>query len=146
MDVPGEKQGIVSRYSLFLGTAERADVVGDFSACARQTLILCNDRTIMQILNHEVSFGWEYVWHCHILSHAHFTTGLATFTTTNPSLTGPVTYVDNPPVDQRYWYRVISEGLPVGDTQAYPGSIGEGAIPPRFFSRPALPGSFTGSG
>jgi FtsP/CotA-like multicopper oxidase with cupredoxin domain len=24
---------------------------------------------IPQILNHEVNFGWEYVWHCHILSH-----------------------------------------------------------------------------
>ena len=25
--------------------------------------------TIPQILNHFVNFGWEYVWHCHILSH-----------------------------------------------------------------------------
>jgi hypothetical protein len=24
---------------------------------------------ITEILNHEVNFGWEYVWHCHILSH-----------------------------------------------------------------------------
>jgi fibronectin type 3 domain-containing protein len=24
---------------------------------------------IPEILNHEVNFGWEYVWHCHILSH-----------------------------------------------------------------------------
>ena len=24
---------------------------------------------IPQILNHYVNFGWEYVWHCHILSH-----------------------------------------------------------------------------
>jgi len=24
---------------------------------------------IPQILNHTVNFGWEYVWHCHILSH-----------------------------------------------------------------------------
>jgi hypothetical protein len=24
---------------------------------------------ITQILNHKVNFGWEYVWHCHILSH-----------------------------------------------------------------------------
>jgi len=24
---------------------------------------------ITQILNHEVNFGWEYVWHCHILAH-----------------------------------------------------------------------------
>ena len=22
-----------------------------------------------EVLNHEVNFGWEYVWHCHILSH-----------------------------------------------------------------------------
>ena len=24
---------------------------------------------IPEILNHYVNFGWEYVWHCHILSH-----------------------------------------------------------------------------
>jgi len=24
---------------------------------------------ITEILNHTVNFGWEYVWHCHILSH-----------------------------------------------------------------------------
>ena len=24
---------------------------------------------ITQILNHNVNFGWEYVWHCHILAH-----------------------------------------------------------------------------
>src|SRR5512134_3296604 len=24
---------------------------------------------ITEILNHYVNFGWEYVWHCHILSH-----------------------------------------------------------------------------
>ena len=24
---------------------------------------------IVEILNHYVNFGWEYVWHCHILSH-----------------------------------------------------------------------------
>jgi FtsP/CotA-like multicopper oxidase with cupredoxin domain len=24
---------------------------------------------ITEILNHEVNFGWEYVWHCHILAH-----------------------------------------------------------------------------
>jgi FtsP/CotA-like multicopper oxidase with cupredoxin domain len=24
---------------------------------------------IAEILNHEVNFGWEYVWHCHILAH-----------------------------------------------------------------------------
>ena len=23
----------------------------------------------VQITNHLVNFGWEYVWHCHILSH-----------------------------------------------------------------------------
>ena len=26
-------------------------------------------KIIAQILNHEVNFGWEYVYHCHILSH-----------------------------------------------------------------------------
>ena len=24
---------------------------------------------IAEILNHYVNFGWEYVWHCHILAH-----------------------------------------------------------------------------
>ena len=24
---------------------------------------------ITEILNHYVNFGWEYVWHCHILAH-----------------------------------------------------------------------------
>jgi FtsP/CotA-like multicopper oxidase with cupredoxin domain len=28
-----------------------------------------NGNPIPQILNHVVNFGWEYVWHCHILSH-----------------------------------------------------------------------------
>jgi FtsP/CotA-like multicopper oxidase with cupredoxin domain len=28
-----------------------------------------NGTPIRQILNHVVNFGWEYVWHCHILSH-----------------------------------------------------------------------------
>jgi hypothetical protein len=28
-----------------------------------------NGNPIAQILNHTVNFGWEYVWHCHILSH-----------------------------------------------------------------------------
>jgi len=28
-----------------------------------------NGNPIPQILNHYVNFGWEYVWHCHILSH-----------------------------------------------------------------------------
>ena len=27
------------------------------------------ENPIDQILNHAVNFGWEYVWHCHILSH-----------------------------------------------------------------------------
>jgi FtsP/CotA-like multicopper oxidase with cupredoxin domain len=35
--------GIVNQYSLFLGSAERADVVVDFSAYVGQTLILYND-------------------------------------------------------------------------------------------------------
>ncbi len=35
--------GIVNQHSLFLGSAERADVVVDFSAYAGQTLILYND-------------------------------------------------------------------------------------------------------
>jgi FtsP/CotA-like multicopper oxidase with cupredoxin domain len=28
-----------------------------------------NGNPINQIVNHPVNFGWEYVWHCHILSH-----------------------------------------------------------------------------
>jgi hypothetical protein len=28
-----------------------------------------NGTAIPEILNHYVNFGWEYVWHCHILSH-----------------------------------------------------------------------------
>jgi FtsP/CotA-like multicopper oxidase with cupredoxin domain len=28
-----------------------------------------NGIKIQEILNHYVNFGWEYVWHCHILSH-----------------------------------------------------------------------------
>jgi FtsP/CotA-like multicopper oxidase with cupredoxin domain len=28
-----------------------------------------NGNPIDEILNHTVNFGWEYVWHCHILSH-----------------------------------------------------------------------------
>ncbi len=133
---------------------------------------------IPEILNHYVNFGWEYVWHCHILAHeemdmmhslvfvvpptaptgltatasgrtvtltwtdnslkeaqftiqratnAAFTTGLATFTYVNPSTVVPntVTYTDrNVPNNAAYWYRVFAIGSPVGDTQAYPGSLG----------------------
>ncbi len=28
-----------------------------------------NGNPVPEILNHTVNFGWEYVWHCHILSH-----------------------------------------------------------------------------
>ena len=28
-----------------------------------------NGLAIVEILNHYVNFGWEYVWHCHILAH-----------------------------------------------------------------------------
>jgi hypothetical protein len=27
------------------------------------------DATPVTVINHEVNYGWEYVWHCHILSH-----------------------------------------------------------------------------
>lgn len=27
------------------------------------------DNVLAQVINHEVNFGWEYVYHCHILSH-----------------------------------------------------------------------------
>jgi len=131
---------------------------------------------ITEILNHYVNFGWEYVWHCHILAHEEmdmmhslvaavgpkaptaltatlapgskvnlawtdvsikefryrieratnidFTTGLATFFATNAAPTGAMTFVDNPPKDAKYYYRVIAEGFPVGDTFVYPGSLG----------------------
>jgi len=127
---------------------------------------------IPEILNHTVNFGWEYVWHCHILSHEemdmmhslvvavprgcrwasvisvergeshseldrqfhkggavpdregdgrqfHYGTG-GHSPLPNPPLTGPVTYVDKPPVDQQYWYRVISEGYPVATRKRIP--------------------------
>jgi len=133
-----------------------------------------NGNAIPEILNHYVNFGWEYVWHCHILAHeemdmmhtlvaaapplpptalaatwngnennprvtlnwqdnsskearfrieratdSNFTTGLTTFTYVNPNLATPntVTYQDRPPRNYQYWYRVIAEGYPVGDTQ-----------------------------
>jgi hypothetical protein len=133
---------------------------------------------IQEILNHYVNFGWEYVWHCHILSHEEmdmmhslvfavpprsptdltssvsgrdvtltwidnsmketqftiqratnsaFTTGLTTFNYVNPVATVPntVTYLDkNVPNNSTYWYRVFAIGATVGDTQAYPGSLG----------------------
>jgi FtsP/CotA-like multicopper oxidase with cupredoxin domain len=144
---------------------------------------------IPEILNHNVNFGWEYVWHCHILAHeemdmmhstvaavapraptgpptalaglveivtgtannprvnlswqdnsakearfrierasdSNFTTGLTAFTYVNPVATVPntVTYQDaTVKKDSIYWYRVIAQGNPVGDTSVYPGSLG----------------------
>ncbi len=131
---------------------------------------------ITEILNHYVNFGWEYVWHCHILSHeemdmmhslvfavppmpptitgatvtgpannptvtltwtdnsikeagftvqrasdANFTTGLTPFNV-GPNI---VSFSDTTVVNNTaYWYRVFAIGTPVGDTQAYPGSLG----------------------
>jgi hypothetical protein len=131
---------------------------------------------ITEILNHYVNFGWEYVWHCHILSHeemdmmhslvfavpprpptitgatvtgpannptvnlnwtdnslkeagftvqrasdANFTTGLTPFNV-GPNI---VTFSDTTVVNNTaYWYRVFAIGTPVGDTDAYPGSLG----------------------
>jgi hypothetical protein len=132
---------------------------------------------IPEILNHYVNFGWEYVWHCHILSHeemdmmhslvfavppkpptlnttytvtgpannptlnlswidnsikeagftvqrasdANFATGLTAFNVGPNVVTFSDTTVDN---NTAYWYRVFAIGNPVGDTQAYPGSLG----------------------
>ena len=125
-------------------------------------------------VNHYVNFGWEYVWHCHILSHeemdmmhalvfavppraptalgatvsgtasnptvnlswtdnsikevqftvqratnAGFTTGLTSFTVTNPIATVPsqVSYADTSVApNTKYWYRVVAIGDTVGDT------------------------------
>jgi len=132
---------------------------------------------ITEILNHTVNFGWEYVWHCHILAHeemdmmhslvfavpprpptlnttytvtgpannpavnltwidnsikeagftvqrasdASFTTGLTTFNV-GPNI---VSFSDTTVASNAaYWYRVFAIGSPVGDTQAYPGSLG----------------------
>jgi FtsP/CotA-like multicopper oxidase with cupredoxin domain len=136
---------------------------------------------IPEILNHYVNFGWEYVWHCHILAHeemdmmhslvfavpprapellslvlggttnnprvnltwtdnslketqftiqrasnANFTTGLRTFTVAAAAGSGTnVAYTDTTvSPNNTYWYRVFAIGAPVGDTQAYPGSLG----------------------
>jgi len=131
---------------------------------------------IPEILNHYVNFGWEYVWHCHILSHeemdmmhslvfavpprpptitgatvngppnnptvnltwtdnsikeagftvqrasdANFTTGLTPFNL-GPNI---VTFSDTTVASNTaYWYRVFAIGNTVGDTDAYPGSLG----------------------
>jgi FtsP/CotA-like multicopper oxidase with cupredoxin domain len=32
-------------------------------------MIIAPDTTAVQVLNRLVNYGWEYVWHCHILSH-----------------------------------------------------------------------------
>jgi FtsP/CotA-like multicopper oxidase with cupredoxin domain len=137
---------------------------------------------ITEIVNHYVNFGWEYVWHCHILAHeemdmmhslvfavpptaptgldctvsgpannptvnltwmdnsgkeaqftiqratnATFTTELTAFNVAanlvpEPSL---VTFADTTVAPNvKYWYRVLAIGETVGDTQAYPGSVG----------------------
>jgi hypothetical protein len=58
---------------------------------------------------------------------ADFTQGLTTFNYVNPSTVAPntVTFVDgNARRDTQYWYRVFAIGITVGDTQAYPGSLG----------------------
>ncbi|MBI5578105.1 MAG: hypothetical protein HY895_03050 [Deltaproteobacteria bacterium] len=131
---------------------------------------------IAEILNHYVNFGWEYVWHCHILSHEEMDmmhslvfavppsaptvlTGTVTGTASNPRValtwidtslkeakftiqrasdkdfkTGLRTFDVAPNTvaftdttvarDTAYWYKVFAIGNPVGDTQAYPGSLG----------------------
>jgi FtsP/CotA-like multicopper oxidase with cupredoxin domain len=137
---------------------------------------------ITEILNHTVNFGWEYVWHCHILSHEEmdmmhslvfavpplaptgliaawngstggnrrvtlnwidksiketgftiqratnsaFTIGLTTFNAPAAAGSGTtVTYTDTTVANNTsYWYRVWAIGPTVGDTQAYPGSLG----------------------
>jgi len=140
-----------------------------------------NGIAIREILNHEVNFGWEYVWHCHILSHeemdmmhslvfavpplaptglvaawngstggnrrvtlnwtdistqetgftiqrasdVNFTIGLTTFNVAARTGTGTVTYIDTTIANNTsYWYRVFAIGPVVGDTAAYPNSLG----------------------
>jgi len=142
---------------------------------------------ITSMLNHTVNYGWEYVWHCHLLAHEEmdmmhslvaavapmaptgpptapagliatvsgtnpivtlswqdnsakearfriqratdsaFTMGLTSFTYVNPSAVTPntVTWNDSTVAkNSLYWYRVIAEGNPVGDTWVYPASAG----------------------
>ncbi len=131
---------------------------------------------ITEILNHYVNFGWEYVWHCHILAHEEmdmmhslvFAVPPKAPTITNATVTGPannptvnltwtdnsikeagftvqrasdvnfttglrafnvgpniVTFSDTTVVNNTaYWYKVFAIGNPVGDTHAYPGSLG----------------------
>jgi hypothetical protein len=54
-------------------------------------------------------------------SDANFSTGLATFNVGPNIVTFSDTTVNK---NSAYWYRVFAIGNPVGDTQAYPGSLG----------------------
>jgi hypothetical protein len=59
-------------------------------------------------------------------SDANFTTGLRTFTAAAAAGSGTnVAYTDTTvSPNNTYWYRVFAIGATVGDTQAYPGSLG----------------------
>jgi hypothetical protein len=47
----------------------------------------------VNIINHEVNFGWEYVYHCHILSHEEMDMMHAQVVGVAPAAPGPVTAV-----------------------------------------------------
>jgi len=69
---------------------------------------------ITQILNHYVNFGWEYVWHCHILAHEEMDMMHSLVFAVPPKaptgLTGVVTgTVNNPSVDLTWTDTSIKE-------------------------------------
>jgi len=69
---------------------------------------------ITEILNHYVNFGWEYVWHCHILAHEEMDMMHALAFAVPPlaptGLTGLVTgTVNNPRVDLSWMDNSIKE-------------------------------------
>ncbi len=51
--------------------ADRSDAAGGGHAypAGARGMVRPAGQPIPEILNHFVNFGWEYVWHCHILSH-----------------------------------------------------------------------------
>src|SRR5574341_926351 len=69
---------------------------------------------IVEILNHYVNFGWEYVWHCHILAHEEMDMMHALAIAVPPraptSLAGVVTgNANNPSVDLTWMDNALKE-------------------------------------
>jgi len=46
----------------------------------------------IDIINHYINFGWEYVWHCHILSHEEMDMMRSQVVGVAPKAPGPVSY------------------------------------------------------